>query len=456
MRVKVKNIVMNPFRDLDVCPMDEDKISKLEDSINELGFWNNLYGREVNGVVELAYGAHRLAALQRQDVEEIEISVQDLSDEMMIKIMGQENKEWYGNRTAQINETVKVAKEHIEKEINAKNGVYDDLEPWCKDLFDGESGFKQSMRNFRVSPGAHPLKIGRKIIENFLGDTWSDHNIALALKLLYGETEVIAETPIGIEQKVKVTMKISKDAAEEFEVVRHSRTFIDAITKDEKARSAFFTPESQETLAKEIKEEVLQEQIEDAELNHKKIPKEPKLTSTIIQDKIQQKAGRIIENAIPTKSSYEKEIDKATKEVPEKKYMSLAALKETRKIYNRVEELTYPWDSNVYTKDHVQRQQNMLYMIMYNIQKYSDKLIEDTGIKPDDSVVEFDSNIVPIYSKEADDKWKKDHIEEVVEHLRFRRGTIIEDRVQYKINVFGEKEVYEEHVENENYANGQL
>lgn len=117
-KVKLSDLNPNPYRDIGVYPFKRDKIDALKTSINDTGFWDNILAREYNGQIQIAYGHHRLNALQElycEDIDfEVDIPVKDLSDAMMIKIMARENMEEWKTDPAIIDETVKLAKRFLE------------------------------------------------------------------------------------------------------------------------------------------------------------------------------------------------------------------------------------------------------------------------------------------------------------------------------------------------------
>jgi hypothetical protein len=92
------DIQPNPFRHLDRYPIRRDKVETLKASINDTGFWDNLYGRIRNGKPEIAYGHHRLVALRElfPPDHEIRLTVRDLSDTDMLRIMANENMQEWG------------------------------------------------------------------------------------------------------------------------------------------------------------------------------------------------------------------------------------------------------------------------------------------------------------------------------------------------------------------------
>jgi len=84
----------NPFKKyINGGVLNPQKIELLKESIKQDGFWDNVICRKNGNGYEIAYGHHRLeAAKQVLGLnQEIDIPVKELSDEMMIRIMGNEN-----------------------------------------------------------------------------------------------------------------------------------------------------------------------------------------------------------------------------------------------------------------------------------------------------------------------------------------------------------------------------
>ena len=115
MKVRVKDLVPNPFRDIKNYPIDLKKVESLAKSINQTGFWDNILARKRNGRIEIAYGHHRLVVLQRDCAPDfvIDIPVKELDDAMMIKIMANENDECWAITPGIVHETVRVAKKFL-------------------------------------------------------------------------------------------------------------------------------------------------------------------------------------------------------------------------------------------------------------------------------------------------------------------------------------------------------
>ena len=63
MKVELKNVYANPFRNMERYPIHKQKILQLKNSIQSTEFWDNIVARErEGGGIEIAYGHHRLAA----------------------------------------------------------------------------------------------------------------------------------------------------------------------------------------------------------------------------------------------------------------------------------------------------------------------------------------------------------------------------------------------------------
>jgi hypothetical protein len=109
MKIAVKDLRPNPFRDLTRYPVNPDKVAALVASIKDTEFWDNLLARkDTDGGYELAYGVHRLQALKKAGVEEVDIPVRKLSDTVMAKIMAHENQEEWSHSAIVAQETIRA------------------------------------------------------------------------------------------------------------------------------------------------------------------------------------------------------------------------------------------------------------------------------------------------------------------------------------------------------------
>lgn len=118
MKIAVRDLLPNPYRHIERYPIIEDKVENLLSSIKQTSFWDNLLARKSpakSDKFELAYGVHRLTALKRARITEIDIPVRSLDDATMIKIMANENMEEWGHSASIEQETVRAVVEGYAK-----------------------------------------------------------------------------------------------------------------------------------------------------------------------------------------------------------------------------------------------------------------------------------------------------------------------------------------------------
>ena len=184
-KIKVSDLKPNPFRNLEKYHINEDKVESLMTSIQETSFWDNILARpSKDGGYEIAYGHHRLFAIQNLGIKEVEIPVRDLDDATMIKIMANENLDEWKAMPSVIAESVRVAKEYLDG-LLAKSDTWED---WIKsgkntNLFKSKAEFGQAKGKQGV---------GRTIILRFLGGNWKDWMVRDALAELK-ESEIMQE-----------------------------------------------------------------------------------------------------------------------------------------------------------------------------------------------------------------------------------------------------------------------
>ncbi len=208
MKIEVKKLKPNPFRRMDRYPMDPHKIDALKKSIQQTTFWDNLLAREGKrkGEYELAYGHHRLQALQELEIKEIDIPVRDLDDVTMIKIMANENLDQWEMSPAVINETVFVAKSFLDAELQKCNTISDLEKTELMNLL----GLKGQENQFQ---SIKKRGVGTPTIHKFLGaDLWKRTRIQHALEALKDE-------------------KLDREAYETFDNQAKAKDFQDAVKK---------------------------------------------------------------------------------------------------------------------------------------------------------------------------------------------------------------------------------
>jgi len=110
---KIRDIKPNPFRNVDRYPIQRGKIDALRESIRTTTYWDNIIARQSGKDVEIAYGHHRLIALEEElgPDKEIILIIKELSNEDMIQIMARENLAEWGTSVTVLHETVRAVVE---------------------------------------------------------------------------------------------------------------------------------------------------------------------------------------------------------------------------------------------------------------------------------------------------------------------------------------------------------
>jgi ParB-like nuclease domain len=91
--VPLSKIKDNPWRDRVRNPIDTERVEAIATSIGKTKkYWQGTYGRETaGGIVELAFGHHRLEAAKAEGLKEIPVTIEELTDGEMLVWMAQEN-----------------------------------------------------------------------------------------------------------------------------------------------------------------------------------------------------------------------------------------------------------------------------------------------------------------------------------------------------------------------------
>ncbi len=110
MKLKLKDVLPNPYRDLKSNPLIKEKVAELVASINTTGFWDNVVVRKSKaGKYEIACGGHhRVAAAKEAGLTEADFIVKSFTDAQMIQVMDAENREVYASSPASVIESVKA------------------------------------------------------------------------------------------------------------------------------------------------------------------------------------------------------------------------------------------------------------------------------------------------------------------------------------------------------------
>lgn len=110
MKISVKDLRPNPFRDMKRYPINAAKVEALKASIKATDFWDNIVVRRApdGDGFQMAYGHHRLEALKALKIESVDLPVRELDDATMLRMLANENMEEWGVNAAVMQETVRA------------------------------------------------------------------------------------------------------------------------------------------------------------------------------------------------------------------------------------------------------------------------------------------------------------------------------------------------------------
>lgn len=228
MKITIKDLRPNPFRNMDSYPIDRAKIKHLKNSINTTGFWDNILARnnvtEMNskGEIQIAYGHHRLIALQEifKSDNVVDIPVKNIDDDTMLRIMAEENNDIYPTNVKVINGTIKALFEHL--------GGFQALTP--------ETTKKGGRPAYVFSHLLYPTKFNTsplaKQMAGWLGGNWTERTVYDSLEQLRSQGDIrITQNDTGESflDRNSVEAMPHKEAARTFakEVKEHKLSKID-------------------------------------------------------------------------------------------------------------------------------------------------------------------------------------------------------------------------------------
>jgi len=184
--VALKNLENNPYRDPNAYVWKENAITSLMESIGDLSYWENILIRKTkDGRLQIVYGHHRIEALRRlvaeglTEYENIKVNVRpetQLTDEIMLKIFVQENKDTWGEDPQNLCMSVLQLQAHLTTLLMASAD---------KDAFMKKVGAQGALRvDDRSFTRMKNHGVGASVIAQFLGDTWSRQTIHDALQVI--------------------------------------------------------------------------------------------------------------------------------------------------------------------------------------------------------------------------------------------------------------------------------
>jgi ParB-like chromosome segregation protein Spo0J len=218
MKVAVADLHPNPYRNMKHYPIDAEKVTRLAQSIKDTTFWDNILGRRNSDGVQIAYGHHRLKALQKVMRDgTVDIPVRPLTDEQMLKIMANENGEEWGGQTSADLETIRTVRQYLVDHPEVADAI----------------------GKFKYSPTGLP---GAITIAKFLGGIWTVDKVNAVLELVVpvekGEVDEEAIRSIKTTDRARMFVQtartqpkaIQRKIAEDFQAGKADRETVRAIT----------------------------------------------------------------------------------------------------------------------------------------------------------------------------------------------------------------------------------
>lgn len=227
MKVQIKDLQPNPYRNMAHYPIDEAKVEALVASIKQTGFWDNILARKDGMKVQIAYGHHRLAALRKamKATDAVDIPVRELDDATMLKVMANENMDEWKTSPGVIDETVRAARDFLEKHPD------------------------EARKYGQAKSGPTGPNIGAALISGFLGwnkerkeGAWNPDRIKYAIERLglidegKLDAEVVRELPT--ERSARDFVKAVKQLNPNKEQQKKAAKEISAMAKGERGEAA--------------------------------------------------------------------------------------------------------------------------------------------------------------------------------------------------------------------------
>jgi len=267
MKVQLKNVHPNPFRDIQNYPINRAKVESLKQKINHTSFWENLIGRRVksNGKMQtqIAYGHHRLLALQELygDKYEFDLRIRPFTDTQMIQIMAAENDDDWKMNPLVVMETVKVAKLWLEANRDEFTVVVKN-----------HSKLPENIKARMLKPD---YDIGGRAVAEFLA--WPESRCKEALKNLRATGELPEKEAKGDGKEPSKRQEIAKKVLDKMPTLDHATRFVREVERHRlspkgQQRVANKIASSKESIgSRDIKKEVLKERVRelDAKSNDK-------------------------------------------------------------------------------------------------------------------------------------------------------------------------------------------
>ena len=216
MKIKISDIEPNPYRDYDKDPIDPERIKGLVDSYKRGGDWGGIPVRvhpTKKGKYQIGCGHHRLFAMKKIGIEEIEAAVMDYSDIEMLRTMIVENAVHKPSPKKSRHE-IGMAHEELSRIL----GLYDS---WSE--FNAARSCSVSFPTIKTAHGFSALKkqgVGRKTLREFIGPCVSDFlltEVVAAIKASTGPDAYLSTEAVDLLPSTE-SMKVFRSAVKNYDI----------------------------------------------------------------------------------------------------------------------------------------------------------------------------------------------------------------------------------------------
>jgi len=258
MKVKIKDLRPNPFRDFKNYPRDEEKIGSLMKSVKKTGFWDNILARRKDGKYEIAYGHHRYVVLKRvfKPEDEVDIPVKELDDWTMIMIMIDENMEEYGANPRVLNEGIKAAFLYLKERSVFIQIVRGKTHVMVFDGFDVPKKPRYSCLAAQIANELGDIRAEQRVYHSLRQlDASGEIELPKAKKFVDEEEvkeEVDADVVEAEEKEEEVRVELSKKAVEILGKTSYVKRFFDTLKRLRKGENLEISKAKQFEVAKKL------------------------------------------------------------------------------------------------------------------------------------------------------------------------------------------------------------
>lgn len=231
---KLANIGQNPFRDMVMFPIDMAvKVPSLVESMEQTGVWPSIIARpkdnmidgkvlnqdELNAYIasgadmseviwEKAFGHHRQAAVEALGFDSMPIIPQIKTDEEMLLMMANENKEGFG---ANINSALETVKQ-VHKSLAASIADFDDFESYVESNGGVVANcFFSTSKQFNAAQKA----VGFRTVKRFLGETWNERDVRAPFAVLravedglFHQEDIVSVPSMGLLEEISSIARV--------------------------------------------------------------------------------------------------------------------------------------------------------------------------------------------------------------------------------------------------------